>query len=112
MAACASDPDTGEDARALACWQVLARVPAGHVITYGQLAELAGLPRQARWVGRLLSQLPADSGLPWHRVVNAQGRLSLPPHHPGAEEQAARLRAEGVFLQDGKLNLTRYRWQP
>jgi methylated-DNA-protein-cysteine methyltransferase-like protein len=69
----------------------LAQVPEGKVVSYGQLAELAGLGRAARWVGRTLSQLPGDTKLPWHRVLGAGGRISLPRAALG-DEQRARLR--------------------
>ena len=59
-------------------WQVIALIPKGRVATYGQVAELAGFPGGARRVGRILSQLPSGSRIPWHRVVNASGGISLP----------------------------------
>lgn len=102
------EPSPGE----LALWQVLALIPAGQVVTYGQLAELAGLPRQARRVGRLLAQLPEDTSLPWHRVINAQGRLSLASQSTAAALQTERLRSEGVDVQQGRVSLVRYRWVP
>ena len=80
-------------------WHIVARIPSGRVATYGQVAELAGLPGRARLVGHTLSRLPADTGLPWHRVVNSQGRLSFPPGSPGHARQRERLEAEGVALQ-------------
>ena len=73
----------------------LAQVPPGKVVSYGQLGEMAGLGRAARWVGRTLSQLPHGTRLPWHRVIAAGGRLSLPAGSPSGDEQRARLRAEG-----------------
>jgi methylated-DNA-protein-cysteine methyltransferase-like protein len=88
----------------------LHQIPAGKVIAYGQLATAAGLPGAARLVGRVLRELPEDSQLPWHRVVNAQGKISLPPDSPGFIEQERRLRAEGVNCVNGKLSLTCYRW--
>lgn len=88
----------------------LHQIPAGKVIAYGQLAAAAGLPGAARLVGRVLGELPEDSQLPWHRVVNAQGKISLPPDSPGFIEQERRLRAEGVDCVNGKLSLTCYRW--
>ncbi len=91
-------------------WQVVASIPSGRVATYGQVAELAGEPRRARHVGRVLSVLPQGSRLPWHRVVNASGRSSLPG--AAGEEQRRRLGVEGVRLRSGALNLSRYRWQP
>ncbi|MCQ3831072.1 MGMT family protein [Microbulbifer elongatus] len=86
----------------------LARVPRGRVVTYGKLAELAGLPRAARLVGHTLRKLPGDTTLPWHRVINAQGKISLPP--PGSQRQKERLEAEGVVLISGKVDLARYGW--
>ncbi|MAE34050.1 MAG: cysteine methyltransferase [Oceanospirillaceae bacterium] len=74
----------------------LSGIPAGRVIAYGELARRAGLPGRARWVGRTLSQLPEGSGLPWHRVINANRRISLPSGSPGHLEQRQRLLSEGV----------------
>ncbi len=91
-------------------WQVLASIPAGTVATYGQVAALAGLPRRARLVGGVLAALPSDSRLPWHRVVNAQGRSSLPG--AAGERQRALLREEGVEVTAGRVSLARFRWTP
>lgn len=95
-----------------ALYLVLAQVPPGKVVSYGQLAELAGLGRAARWVGRTLSQLPAGTTLPWHRVVAAGGRLSLPAGSVSGEEQRARLRAEGVFMHNQRVDIRRHGWRP
>lgn len=73
-----AEHQTPAQIRRTALYLTLAQVPAGKVVSYGQLAELAGLGRAARWVGRTLSQLPPDSKLPWHRVLGAGGRISLP----------------------------------
>ena len=91
-------------------WQVVSSIPPGHVATYGQIAELAGEPRRARQVGRVLSALPKGSRLPWHRVVNASGRSSLPG--AAGQEQRRRLQDEGVRFTKGALSLSRYRWEP
>ena len=94
-------------------WQVIAAIPEGCVTTYGQVAELAGLGRGARQVGRTLSQLPPGSSIPWHRVINAQGKISLPPGSQGHELQRQRLEAEGVqFDLRGKTSLKRHGWRP
>lgn len=90
----------------------LAQVPAGTVVTYGQLAELAGLGRAARWVGTQLRNLPDDSKLPWHRVINQAGRLSVPEGSETWLEQSQRLRTEGVQVSNGRVSLQRYRWRP
>ena len=74
------------------------------------LAQLAGLGRGARLVGRWLGQLPDDTTLPWHRVLNSQGRLSLPADHPAGQEQARRLLDEGVIIRNRRVNMARYGW--
>ena len=94
-------------------WQVIALIPKGRVATYGQVAELAGLPGGARRVGRLLSRLPRGSRIPWHRVVNASGGISLPEVSGGYTRQRTLLTREGiVFNQSGRIALKRFRWQP
>lgn len=108
-------PVTNNDdhqARRIALYTVLDQVPCGYVVTYGQLAHLAGLGRAARWVGRTLGQLPDGSTLPWHRVVAAGGRLSLAPGTPGGEEQRARLRAEGLSIMKNRVDMRRHGWRP
>jgi len=85
-------------------------VPPGRVATYGDVAAHAGLPGAAREVGWALAGLPEDD-VPWWRVVNAAGRLSLP--EPYRAVQAERLRAEGVEVSpEGRLDLRRRRWEP
>ena len=76
----------------------LSSVPAGRVIAYGELARVAGLPGRARWVGRTLSQLPEKSALPWHRVINASRRISLPVDSTAYLEQKQRLLSEGIHF--------------
>ena len=96
--------------RAERIWQVVAEIPAGRVATYGQVAELAGLPGGARQVGRALARLPADTRLPWQRVVRANGASALPG--AAAQRQLCRLQAEGVALTGGKADLKGCRWRP
>lgn len=87
------------------------RVPRGKVATYGQIATLAGLPGHARQVGYALHALPDGSPVPWHRVVNASGRISLPPGSASAVTQRLRLEREGVrFDGAGRVDLKRHRW--
>lgn len=92
-------------------FQVIHSVPKGKVATYGQIAELAGLPRAARLVGNTLKNLPKNSKLPWHRIVNASGKISLPIDGNG-KVQKQRLEKEGVVFINGKINLGLYRWNP
>ena len=89
-------------------WQVVAEIPFGNVASYGQVAELAGLPRGARRVGRCLSRLPAGTRLPWHRVVNASGRISLPGS--AGQRQRELLLDEGVAFDGDRVKLCCCRW--
>jgi methylated-DNA-protein-cysteine methyltransferase-like protein len=92
---------------------VVARIPAGRVATYGQIAELAGLPGQARQVGYALAALPDGSTVPWQRVVNARGEVSARRDFDGAPRQRLRLEEEGIrFDAAGRLDLERCRWRP
>lgn len=88
-------------------------IPRGRVATYGQVAREAGLPRHARLVGRVLGELPAKSRLPWHRVVNAAGRISARGDGTAGAEQLRRLAREGVNVRpNGALDLAARRWEP
>lgn len=101
---------TDAEARRAAVYLILAQIPEGKVITYGELAARAGLGRAARWVGRLLSQLPDNTSLPWHRVIAAGGRLSLPAGSVAGFEQRARLRAEGLTIINDRVDMRRHGW--
>ena len=94
-------------------WQVVALIPAGTVVTYGDVARRAGMPGAARRVGAALRKLPADTGIPWHRVINAQGRISLPQGSSTHRSQRARLESEGIcFRADERVELKHFRWRP
>ena len=89
-------------------WQIVNAIPRGRVCTYGQVANLAGMPQQSRLVGRILARLPKGSRLPWHRVINSQGKIS----NPDPERQKERLEKEGIVFLNGRINLKIYRWDP
>jgi methylated-DNA-protein-cysteine methyltransferase-like protein len=93
---------------------VVKSIPSGFVATYGQVARLAGLPGHARQVGYALSALADKSAIPWHRVVNAQGRIS--PRSDGSPAdmiQRLRLEGEGIhFDEGGRISLQRFQWRP
>ena len=92
--------------------RLLKRVPKGKVVTYGALATYAGNPRGARQVVRILNTYWEKEKLPWHRVINSAGRISLAPGQ-GYELQHARLKAEGVrFDETDRVDLERYLWSP
>jgi methylated-DNA-protein-cysteine methyltransferase-like protein len=96
-----------------AIYAAVRRIPRGRVCTYGGVAALAGLPGRARQVGYALFALPEHSTVPWHRVVNAQGRLSLEQRAAGGGlAQRFRLEKEGVvFDANGRLSLARFGWK-
>jgi methylated-DNA-protein-cysteine methyltransferase-like protein len=103
------DPEALSNAERI--WQVVAAIPKGKVATYGQVADLAGLPRGARLVGRTMSQLPKGSKLPWFRVINSRGELSFPKNTASWRRQRDKLKEDGVLLIKGRLNLKTYRWE-
>ena len=92
-------------------YQVVRKIPKGKVATYGQVADLANLPGRARLVGYALYQVDTEvSDVPWHRVINAQGRISFPLDSDGYRRQRERLEAEGVEFIGERINLKVYRW--
>lgn len=93
-------------------YAVVRRIPRGRVATYGQVARLAGLANAARQVGYALHALGGGTALPWHRVINSAGRISLPPG-AGGVEQRFRLLEEGVTVDPGgRIPLRRHQWKP
>lgn len=88
--------------------QQLAAVPLGKVCSYGQLAKLAGLPGYARQVGSLLRNLPKDTALPWHRVVNSQGKISFEEGSEAYQEQKRRLETEGIVFLKQKIHSSQF----
>ncbi|KPJ92644.1 MAG: methyltransferase [Gemmatimonas sp. SG8_17] len=94
-------------------YAVVRRIPKGRVATYGQVAAIAGLPGHARQVGYALNRLPDDSDVPWHRVINAKGEVSLRSQPGYGLLQRALLEAEGVpFGLTGRVVLERFLWRP
>ena len=95
-------------------YRVIARIPRGRVATYGQIAELAGMPRAARQVGYALAALrDVDGKVPWQRVVNARGEISARAEPEFEGLQRAMLEREGVrFDAAGRIALERYLWRP
>ncbi len=91
-------------------YHVVSLIPPGNVATYGQVADLAGLPGRARLVGRLLRTTPAHLNLPWHRVVRANGQIAVAG--TSAVTQKNMLIAEGVVVKANKVNIKHYQWQP
>jgi methylated-DNA-protein-cysteine methyltransferase related protein len=87
-------------------------IPRGKVATYGQIAALAGNPRAARQVARILHALSEKENLPWHRVINRLGKISLPMDGTGSI-QARLLQKEKITVDgQGTVNLDKYNWRP
>lgn len=93
-------------------YEVVRTIPTGRVTSYGVVARLAGLPGHARQVGYALAALPEEHEVPWHRVINARGEVSLRSGGRAHERiQRARLEAEGVvFDEGGRVDLTSFGW--
>ncbi|MDR0770483.1 MAG: MGMT family protein [Burkholderiales bacterium] len=105
----AVSPHMAADTFAQRLYPIIAAIPFGKVTTYGTLARLAGSSRAARQVGGVLRHLPKDSTLPWHRVINHQGRISLTGS--ALLRQKRQLREESiVFRKDGSIDLELFGW--
>ena len=87
-------------------WQIVNQIPEGKVASYGQIAKLAGIPSHSRLIARIMSGLPPNTRLPWHRVVNSLGRIT----NPAKDRQQSRLEQEGVTLINGRARLKIYGW--
>ena len=94
-------------------YKVVRRIPHGRVATYGQVAALAGLAGHARQVGYALHACREDSGVPWQRVINARGEISLRGSSDAEGLQRALLESEGVrFDKNGRVDLRVFGWKP
>jgi methylated-DNA-protein-cysteine methyltransferase-like protein len=88
----------------------LASIPYGKVCTYGLVADLAGQKGKARLVGFILKKLPASSSIPWHRVVNSQGRSSFAINSIQQQTQLSKLERENIPNNSGKISLKKHLW--
>ncbi len=89
--------------------EIIQKIPAGKVATYGQIAILAGNNKAARQISRILHSSSEKYDLPWHRVINSQGRISMKPCE-GFEMQKAMLVSEGIQIISDKIDLAKYQW--
>jgi len=93
-------------------WETVQDIPEGHVANYGQIAEIAGIPRGARQVGYALRRTPGNLKLPWHRVITSSGKSAFDPNSRNFRIQRDRLAEEGVPIVNGRVDMQKYRWQP
>ena len=103
-------------------WEIVRQIPAGRISTYGQIASMIPPPQgvepplydrmSARWVGDAMRATPEGSGIPWQRVINSRGQISLPAGSAGADVQRALLEREGiVFDEQSRVDLRLYGWE-
>lgn len=93
-----------------AFYEAIARVPYGKVATYGQIATLAGYPGRARQVGYALAGMPEEWDLPWHRIINAQGKVSSRTGSKFHLFQYELLEGEGIVFAENRVDLDQFRW--
>jgi methylated-DNA-protein-cysteine methyltransferase-like protein len=93
-------------------WSAIRDIPEGKVASYGQIAELAGVPRGARQVGYALKHVPDSLAVPWHRVIRSSGQLAFDRNSRAYRRQAGLLASENVPVLKGRVNMKKYRWQP
>ena len=91
-------------------WDTVKHIPKGRVATYGEIAEQSGFPRHARLVGYALHHLPEKSTVPWHRVINSKGEISLRTAGENHSIQRTLLEREGVAFKNNKVDLQQYGW--
>lgn len=93
-------------------WHIVAMIPQGNVSSYGKIADYAGLPGRARYVSTALKLAPEHLSLPWHRVLNSQGKISFEKNSHAFQQQIELLRMDGVAVNCGKISLSEYEWRP
>jgi methylated-DNA-protein-cysteine methyltransferase-like protein len=91
-------------------WDMVSQIPKGKVASYGDIARLSGFFGQARKVGYALHALPPGSSVPWHRVINSQGKISLPRSNRHHVKQKRLLENEGVVFKKGRVELKEFGW--
>ena len=90
--------------------KIIKKIPTGKVASYGQIATLAGNNKAARQISRILHSSSDKYDLPWHRVINSQGKISL-RIGDGFEMQKAMLESEGIKIIKDKIDLEKYKWK-
>lgn len=96
--------------RAIAILATINAIPEGRLSTYGLIAQQAGYPGNARFVGQLLKHLPEHSTIPWFRVINSQGKISFPSNSPNYHRQTVQLEKEGHPSTLGSAHLKQHLW--
>lgn len=93
-------------------WRTVQLIPIGKVASYGQIADLAGLPGRARLVGKSLGFVPKDIEVPWFRVLRSNGQIAFPVGSVQSQKQTALLQQEDVAVFNNRVKLRFFQWQP
>ena len=93
-------------------WRTVQLIPLGKVASYGQIADLAGLPGRARLVGKSLAFLPKDRKVPWYRVLRSNGQIAFPVGSEQSQKQTGLLQQENVAVFNNRVKLRHFQWQP
>jgi len=101
-----------DQSKAQKIWQTVQKIPCGKVASYGQIADLAGLPGRARLVGKVLGYAPGEMQLPWYRVLRSSGQLAFKRGSADAERQKGLLQEENVVVLNNRVKLKDFGWQP
>ena len=93
-------------------WRTVQLIPLGKVASYGQIADLAGLPGRARLVGKSLGYVPKDMEVPWHRVLRSSGQIAFPIGSEQSQQQIGLLQQEDIAVSNNRVKLNVFQWQP
>ncbi|MEP1448418.1 MAG: MGMT family protein [Paraglaciecola sp.] len=93
-------------------WRTVQLIPAGKVASYGQIADLAGLPGRARLVGKSLGYVPKDLNVPWYRVLRSNGQIAFPKGSEQSQKQTGLLQQEDVAVFNNRVKLRLFQWHP
>lgn len=93
-------------------WKTTKLIPAGNVASYGQIADLAGLPGRARLVGKAMGYAPKEMQVPWYRVLRSSGQISFPKGSEMAAKQKGLLQEEDVVVLNSRVKMAEFQWQP
>lgn len=93
-------------------WQTVQAIPYGKIASYGQIADLAGLPGRARLVGKALGYVPEQMVVPWYRVLRSNGQIAFPSGSAHSALQTGLLQEEGVVVLNNRVKLRDFQWQP
>ncbi|MFT2092893.1 MGMT family protein [Paraglaciecola sp. 2405UD69-4] len=93
-------------------WKTIQLIPSGKVATYGQIADLSGLPGRARLVGKALSSAPQELNVPWYRVLRSTGQIAFPVGSEQSKKQTGYLQQENVAVFNNRVKLKNFQWQP